>query len=460
MKILLTTNSAATRSSYGIVSREIWKRIVEQDSSIEVVQHGWFHQPVEEVPWDIIPTNNPNVRPNPDGSLPPMPDIYGKESFASAVEQVRPDLVWGLGDPWMLEVQAEMKSQGGYKYVCYCPVDSEPYTPRWGAQLSQADELVAMTEYGRDVLKQIPQLASRDIPVIPHGVDHTMFHPVDKQTKAKYRQEIGAGFVKPDTFVLGWIGKDQYRKQVWQLYELMYYLRSGDYYECADCGRITVMEYDPNIRAPRKVGQLRTYPENFDYSCCWHCSSVNVTKAKSKDNIILWNHMRNAPGTGYDLAHLSYIYKIDKSIFDASQSMDDRGLPTQAINYLYNCFDALIFPTGGEGFGLPVLEAMACGIPIIYANYSGHAEFAKGLPVRVRTFPEIRTSRFRCICDMNHMIEQVLRLEADHNLRHRLSKQGIKAASKMGWDAFTQKWIDVLNRAMSAKRSHSFGDVI
>ena len=460
MKILLATNSAATRSSYGIVSKEIWTRIAAAKPEWEIVQHGWFHQPVDDVPWEIIPTNNPNPRMGPEGPLEPLPDIYGKETFPQVVEKVRPNIVWGLGDPWMLEIQSQLKAQAGYKYVCYCPVDSEPYTPKWSPALAQADVLVAMTDYGRDVLLQMPHLVGRKIPVIPHGVDLTQFNKLDKVVRAQMRKEIGGGFVKEDTFVLGWIGRDQYRKQIWQLYELMYYLRSGEYISCEDCGKITVKEYDPNLRAPRKIGSLRTYSAKYDYQSCWHCGSSEIQQAKPDKSIILWNHMRNAPGTGYDLSHLAHIYNIDQSIFDASQSMDDRGLPVQAMNYLYNCFDALIFPTGGEGFGLPVLEAMACGTPVIYANYSGHTSFVKGLPVRVRTFPEVRTQRFRCIVDMGHMIEQVLKLKADKNLCHQLSVRGLKAASKMSWDAFTQDWIDVLARAENAKKSYSFGDVI
>ena len=460
MKILLVTNSAATRSSYGIVAREVWTRILEADPTLNVIQHGWFHQPVEEVPWEILPTNNPDVRPGPDGVIPPVPDVYGADTFPSVIERVRPDLVWALGDPWMLETPAKLKQQAGYKYLFYCPVDSEPYTPRWGPMMAQADEMVTITDYGKGVLEQIPQLRGHGVTVIPHGVDLKIFFQADKPTRKQYRTDIGGGFVTDKTFVLGWIGKDQYRKQIWQLYEMMYYLRSGEYITCKSCKRVTVKEYDSNLREPRKIGELRMYEPTYNYRSCWYCGSKDVAQALPRSDIILWSHMVNAPHTGYDLKHLAYIYKIENSIFDASQSTDDRGLPVQAINYIYNCFDAFIFPTGGEGFGLPVLEAMACGVPVIYANYSGHTSFAKGLPVRVRTFPEVRTQRFRCLVDMNDMIEKVLRLANDHSLRHRLGQQGLKAAGKMGWDAYTQDWLDVIHRAESTQNRQSFGDVI
>jgi len=43
---------------------------------------------------------------------------------------------------------------------------------------------------------------------------------------------------------------------------------------------------------------------------------------------------------------------------------------------LYNLCDAFVLPTKGEGWGLPVIEAMACGLPAIVTNHSGVTEYA------------------------------------------------------------------------------------
>jgi len=42
---------------------------------------------------------------------------------------------------------------------------------------------------------------------------------------------------------------------------------------------------------------------------------------------------------------------------------------------LYTSCDAFVMPTSGEGWGLPIIEAMACGLPVIATNYSGQTEF-------------------------------------------------------------------------------------
>ncbi len=55
--------------------------------------------------------------------------------------------------------------------------------------------------------------------------------------------------------------------------------------------------------------------------------------------------------------------------------LDDDGLAG-----LYNRADAFVFPTKAEGFGLPTVEALACGLPVITTNVSAQAEFLQHVP--------------------------------------------------------------------------------
>lgn len=52
------------------------------------------------------------------------------------------------------------------------------------------------------------------------------------------------------------------------------------------------------------------------------------------------------------------------------EAMDDSIMPN-----FYKSFDCFVLPTRGEGFGLPFIEAMACGVPVIGPEIGGHRDF-------------------------------------------------------------------------------------
>ena len=59
-------------------------------------------------------------------------------------------------------------------------------------------------------------------------------------------------------------------------------------------------------------------------------------------------------------------------VLDAGEAPDDEGM----VN-IYNCMDLFVLPTAGEGFGIPTIEAMACGVPVAVTNYTTAWEIIK-----------------------------------------------------------------------------------
>jgi len=66
----------------------------------------------------------------------------------------------------------------------------------------------------------------------------------------------------------------------------------------------------------------------------------------------------------------------------------DGFIPTEMLYQRYSVADCFITLSGGEGFNLPVVEAMMHRKPVIYCDYGGHAEYLKdiGLPVKIKNF--------------------------------------------------------------------------
>lgn len=107
---------------------------------------------------------------------------------------------------------------------------------------------------------------------------------------------------------------------------------------------------------------------------------------------------------------------------DASELVFTGYISDQELIYLYNLCKLFIFPSLHEGFGLPVLEAMACNAPVIGSNTT--------------SIPEVigcEDALFdpRDLSSMASKLEQAL---IDDAFRERLKKHGIQQAKRFSWD--------------------------
>lgn len=96
--------------------------------------------------------------------------------------------------------------------------------------------------------------------------------------------------------------------------------------------------------------------------------------------------------------------------------------PHEDLVWLYNGADAFIFPTLYEGFGLPPLEAMACGTPVVASNVTSVPEVVGDAAYMVDPFS---------VEDMADGIQRVL---CDPALRSELRKEGFRRASQFTWE--------------------------
>jgi glycosyltransferase involved in cell wall biosynthesis len=102
-----------------------------------------------------------------------------------------------------------------------------------------------------------------------------------------------------------------------------------------------------------------------------------------------------------DVLLLLRINNFDPEV-DVARAIDALGLPSDGppvallynrqiaaggLGMLYRSADCFVLPTRGEGWGLPILEAMACGVPAIATDWSAQTEFfhsGVGYPLRIR----------------------------------------------------------------------------
>jgi glycosyltransferase involved in cell wall biosynthesis len=111
-------------------------------------------------------------------------------------------------------------------------------------------------------------------------------------------------------------------------------------------------------------------------------------------------------------------------------------VPDEDLAALYSAAAVFAFPSHYEGFGLPVLEAMACGVPVVASNTSAIPEVAGSAAILVQpTAPELAEA-LRSVLD-------------DPVLRATMVEQGKRRAALFSWEETARRTLEVYREAAS-----------
>lgn len=111
--------------------------------------------------------------------------------------------------------------------------------------------------------------------------------------------------------------------------------------------------------------------------------------------------------------------------------VDDKDMPA-----LYSGAKIFVFPSLYEGFGLPPLEAMACGTPVISSNTSSMPEVIANAGILLSPKDERLWAR------------NIINVLKDHGLAKNMSDWGLRQAKKFSWEETAQKTIEVYEKVL------------
>ncbi len=106
-------------------------------------------------------------------------------------------------------------------------------------------------------------------------------------------------------------------------------------------------------------------------------------------------------------------------------------VPEEDAPVLYSCAEAFVFPSLYEGFGIPPLEAMACGTPVIVSKTASLPEVVGDAGILVDPH------------DIENLAFEMERLINDSALRKRCSEKGLVQADKFSWEDSARKVIEI-----------------
>jgi glycosyltransferase involved in cell wall biosynthesis len=113
----------------------------------------------------------------------------------------------------------------------------------------------------------------------------------------------------------------------------------------------------------------------------------------------------------------------------------------QDMPLVYNSADLFVYPSSYEGFGMPVLEAMACGTPVVTLNNTAFPEFAGGV-AHLLDNADVAT--------LKQGIDTVL---SSPSLKQRMSREGPNRAAGYDWHVVTRRYLDLMLPLVSSRKT-------
>jgi glycosyltransferase involved in cell wall biosynthesis len=112
-------------------------------------------------------------------------------------------------------------------------------------------------------------------------------------------------------------------------------------------------------------------------------------------------------------------------------------LPYDDLPYLYNLARVMIFPSLFEGFGIPLVEAMACGCPVVCSNRTSIPEVVDDAGI---LFDPV---------SVDDIAEKAWLLWTDDALRKNLIRVGFERAKMFYWDGIARKTASIYKKTLS-----------
>ena len=168
------------------------------------------------------------------------------------------------------------------------------------------------------------------------------------------------------------------------------------------------------------------------------------------DNLHLYLHM-DPCDVGYDIVTLLRRYRLEGHAdvsgpdFSLRQALED-----EQLNRLYNLFDLTVLASMGEGFGLPILESFAAGVPVVATDYSACSELVRGRGelVRILTTTTVGANLIEhAVIDVEDLAASIEKLYRNPDLCRQYAEAGLAFARSLSRDALMPQWLQLISLA-------------
>jgi len=393
MKVCWLSVSPVAATGYGRETREIVSRLIDK-YDITCVAHEADVIVWGGKKWYTMPNSKrvlTLVMTNPLVSMGSAIDILNMY-----IDRYKFDIIIAHWDAFALEFLNSVK----VPYLAYIPIDG-PMSESWAYYVRDAYRIIAYSKFGYNELHKFFPPAK--IEYIPHGIDTNVFKPINI-SKSKLRTQIEAYPPIPE-----------------------------------DC--FLIVDVAANIGSRKQIPLLLKTFKKF-------------AKKHSDVHIYLHSNTSATLGKSYDLLSFVNALGIEDRVHFPAVNPILEGVGDEELCKIYNAADVYVSNSVAEGFGLPILEAQACGTPVIAPRNSAQTELVEGHGLLFDSIdPEIYHEipiyvpqlTWYPVPDQRKLLEKLEKIYVDEDLREELGKKAREFALNYSWEKIIPLWHQLLD---------------
>ena len=360
-RIFIANDASILDTGYGVYGKEIISRIHKSDK-YEIAELGCYsdinNNAIKNIPWKFYPNavtaNDPRFDQYKSNNI----NQFGLWRFNRCLVDFKPHIVFDVRDYWMYSYQDVSPYRHHFHWLIMPTTDSAPPKTEWLYTFKNAELIIPYTEWAKKVLYKYCGNKINLFPKIANaGINPEEFYPVanKKDHKIKY-------FGK-DLNIVGLVMRNQKRKLIPDIFiafkSFLEALKNSNQTEIYDKTYLYLHTSYPEDNGWDLPSLLLEYglldKVYFTYKCK-HCNHFAPSKFK---------------------AGVTVCPKCNTRL--VMMSGPTNGLTTNDLNDIYNLFDIFIQYAICEGFGMPQVEAAACGIQLASVDYSAMTEIVENL---------------------------------------------------------------------------------
>lgn len=372
-RILFVGESSFLATGFSNYWNEVVKRLHATDE-FEIAEFGSYGHDddprCQQVPWKFYPVAP--ARSNQAAMKKYMPhpghaNQFGEGRFSDVCLDFKPDIVCAIRDWWMDEFILRSPLLQNFSFVWMPTIDGEPQRELWLDSYRQADRILTYSEYGMNLLERTSRRGTDLVTIASPGADLEVFKPPDN--KRDHKARLG---IDPNSLIVGTTMRNQKRKLYYDLIEAF----SMWLYKSKSKGHLEL--------AKRTFLYLHTsYPDvGYDIG-----KAIRDFKVGNK---VIMTYLCGNCQTAYPsffAGELMICRKCGK--LAAHPPNANHSCPRNVLADIMKTFDLYVQYSICEGFGMPITEAQACGVPTMAVRYSAmedHLQCPTSIPIEVERF--------------------------------------------------------------------------